>query len=151
MDNLTVAVEPWTHMRNAILPLWDELIAEAEQSKRTPAPHGDRAMYDNADAEGALIAVGIRHGVRLVGFWLAFLSPHPHFAGRVACAADVVFLRPKYRGGWAMAKALRLLRDTAKDRGASVLYANSPIGRDLGPLFRRFGLAPVEIQHSVWF
>lgn len=151
VPELTVSVEPWGEMRDAILPLWDMLGEEAEQVARTPVPQGDMAIYDGLGAVDALISIGIRDSMRLIGFWLGFLSPHPHFHGRLACAADVVFLAPEYRGGWTMARAFRLLRDEAKARGASVLYANSPIGRDLGPLFRRFGLAPVEVQYSVWF
>lgn len=151
VPELSVAAEAWPQMRDDILPLWKALGAEAEQARRTPIPAGDRTIYDDAARFDSLISIGIRDARVLVGFWLAFLSPHPHHAGHQVCAADVVYLKPEYRKGWTSAKAFRLLRDEAKARGASVLYANSPVGRDLGPLFRRFGLAPVEVQYSVWF
>jgi GNAT superfamily N-acetyltransferase len=151
VPELSVSVEPWSQMRNAILPLWDELALEAKQSTRTPLPVGDRALYDQAAAESALVSVSARNGVRLVGFWLAFLSPHPHHVGRIVCAGDLVYIKPKHRGGWTLAKMLRTVRDEAKARGAHALYVNAPIQMDFEPLMRRFGLLPVETQYSVWF
>lgn len=137
-------------MRLPILPLWDALAFEAEQTRRSAYPTVNRTLYDQCAMDGALISIGIRAQARLVGFWLAFLSAHPHHEGKLACAADLVYIKPEHRGTWAIVRALRLLRETAKAKGAHVLYANSPIGRDMGPIYRRFGLAPIEVQHSVW-
>ena len=150
VPELIVAVEPWATARHGVMNLWPMLAAEAVQSERTPLPEGDRALYDGAAANDGLICVTARKE-RVVGFWLAFLAYHPHHRGHLSCAADLVFIHPEHRGSMTAARMFRAMRDEARERGASVFYANSPIGRDLGPIFRRFGLAPVETQYSVWF
>ncbi len=150
VTKLKIAVEPWATARLGVMRLWPALAAEAPQSAHTQPPEGDRALYDAAASENSLICVTARDG-GVVGFWLAFLSYHPHHKGALACLADLVFLKPEYRRGFNAARMLRVLIGEAREAGASVMYCNSPIGRDLGPLLRRFGLAPVETQYSVWF
>ncbi len=148
---MEIRSELWSAMRGEIRPLWEALGDEAEQSAQTPPPCVDMGIYDAADAADTLISIAARVENRLVGFWLAFLFSHPHHEGKLVAAADLVYLAPEHRGGWGMMRAFRLLRDEAKRRGAVALYANSPIGRDLGSIFRRCDLAPVETQYSVWF
>lgn len=147
---LKIAVEPWAMARLGVMRLCPALGEEAPQSAHTPVPKVDTAIYDGMAADGRLICVTARDG-GVVGFWLAFLSYHPHHKGLVTCCGDLVFLKPEYRRGFNAARMLRALIGEAREAGASVMYCNSPIGRDLGPLLRRFGLAPVETQYSVWF
>lgn len=148
VPGLIVGFEPWDTIKADIEPLLAEMGRDVVQ-KFAASPKLNHAAYEAAGPD--LLCIAIRDGVVLVGFWMAFIFDHPHHAGTRVCATDLVYLQPEHRGGWVMIKAFRLLRDTAKARGCASMYAGSPIGRDLGPIFRRFGLAPVETQFSVWF
>lgn len=144
---LEIKLEPWAAVRDEIEPLWDALANDSRQSEEGPEPRGDIAVYDAAADD--LIVVAYRHGGALVGFWFALVVPHPHYAGRTAVIGDAVYVRPEHRGP-GIARALRLLMNEGKRRGAFAAFINSPVGRDFGPLLSRFGFRPTEVQHRAF-
>lgn len=137
-------------------PLTPELLAEAapladahgiEVGGRAPRLAGDVLLA--LAARGAYRVVTARDvDGALAGYCGLFVVADPHNAGEVAATEDAIYLVPAARSGLAGLAFVRAVDGILMDSGVVIVYRASPSGRDLGPLLRRAGYAPVETKYA---
>lgn len=115
---------------------WSEL--ERDFSERPPAVNADiyQAMYDS----NMLICLGVFDGDSVVGYSIAFIYRHLHYAIQVA-QTDALFLAKNYRKG---SLGLRLMRETeqaAKAAGCKRMIWTAKPNSTLHNVLERKGYA----------
>lgn len=93
-------------------------------------------MYD----KGMLHVLGVWDNDRMVGYYIAFLMPHPHYASSgVMAITDVYYLLPEYRRGeWGIALFTEAER-TLREKGVVKAYISCKVHQDHTKLFELLG------------
>jgi len=98
----------------------------------------DFSIYAKADKAGTLHVTAARNDEgELVGYFVLFCVPHPHYRSTIFAMMDAYFLRPEYRKG---AAGLRMFSETEKllkGRGVVEIIANTKVHHDMSKLFAR--------------
>lgn len=97
---VTIQVEKWATYypdSKAIFPLhWRELALHQEQIPLSI----DEAKYETLDKADILLILTARDEGELVGYYLWFLMPHPHYSTSGPMGlTDMYFVLPEYRRG----------------------------------------------------
>ena len=97
---VTIQVERWAKFypdSKAIFPEhWKELALNQGEIPLSI----DEEKYFNLDRLGILLILTARDSGKLVGYYLWFLMPHPHYASSGAMGlTDMYFILPEYRTG----------------------------------------------------
>ena len=107
-----------------------DLIAEAlpllqehhdEVMKRSEKVSIDRAKYLMMERAGVIRCYVVRKEGELVGYANFFILAHPHYRDIKQALCDVLYLKPKYRGGGGV-KFIRWCDNQMKDEGGSSSY-----------------------------
>lgn len=152
LENLetTAQVESFTACRGELerlFPLhWKELALDQDKIPLDV----DWPRYAQLERAGILLFVTLRHGGRLVGYYMGFLMPHIHYKSTVTLGMDVYWTHPDIRGGLAGRTLLREVEEEAKARGAHKMFAVSKNHKDSSRLFKALGYNPIETVHSKW-
>ena len=92
------------------------------------------------DAKGILHILTLRDDGKLVGYYLAFVFPHVHYASSgLMSFTDVYYLRPEYRRGGIGAALLAEAERTLRDRGVTKAYLSCKVHQDHSELFQMLG------------
>jgi acyl carrier protein len=96
----TVQVEAWSDCVEELETLfpahWKELARFQEQI----ALRCDRDRYAALEKAGALLLITARMSQKLIGYFVAFLFPHPHYFGSGLWGmTDMYFVLPEFRNG----------------------------------------------------
>lgn len=110
----------------------------------------DEARYRILDEGGNLVIITARDGVRLVGYVVAILSSHLHYASTLFGAIDVFWLDPAYRAGVNGIRLFTELELELKRRGVRKMIGQTKLGagRDVSRLFEYLGWKPIETVFS---
>jgi L-amino acid N-acyltransferase YncA len=140
----TYAVERWRDLRTEMLPLlvrhWREI---AINHAEVPLDI-DEARYAQLDESGALHIVTVRRGGELIGYHVAIITTHLHYASTLHGITDVYFIAPEFRHGVTGMRMFQAVERELKARGVRKLFTATKLHLDQGPLFERLGYAPVE-------
>lgn len=145
---LTFQAEGWGDAEREVLDLakrhWEEMPFDESVPLAPALP-----MYRKCDQSGGLGLVTARDGKKLVGYFVMFLSKHPHYDVMTA-AMDVYFLAPEYRTG---ANGLKLFQETERAmrrRGVELLLATARLDREknASALFERLGWNAARVVYQ---
>jgi GNAT superfamily N-acetyltransferase len=99
----------------------------------------DEAKYELLDKADILLIVTARDEGRLVGYWLWFIMPHPHYAAAGPMAlTDMYFVLPEYRRGVGAKLEVASEAEYTK-RGCVKAITSCKAHRDHRPFFERLG------------
>lgn len=140
----TYAVERWRDLRAEMMPLlvrhWHEV---ALNHKDVPLDI-DEARYRNLDESGALHIVTARRGGELIGYHVAIVSTHLHYASTLHGITDVYWIRPECRHGVTAMRLFQAVERELKAIGVRKLFTATKLHIDQGSLFDRLGYRAVE-------
>lgn len=127
-----------------------EIIAEcydecANKSMGIAKP--DLEVYELYENVGAIKAVGVFDGEKIVGGVAVLISPMAHFSTRGA-VVESLFLLPKYRHSGAGLRLLAEAKRIAKESGTPGLYISAPKNSRLEAMLNANG---VKQTNSVFF
>jgi GNAT superfamily N-acetyltransferase len=121
---------------------WRELASDPDIEL---APRYDLA--EKIDAAGSLLLVTLRAGEKLAGYFLATIAPGLHYEKCLTCTTDIFYVLPEYRDGTAGRKLFREAERELVSRGVKRWYAASKLKNDCGPMLRRFGFEPIDMNY----
>lgn len=122
----------------------------------------DRAVYDASDAAGAVRVFTARditretHDIidgrhvygfgvnRLVGYALFFVRPHPHYAGSLQAAQDVIYLDPTCRGGNGL-RFMQFCETMLAKEGVQVVSQHLKIAHEHDRTMRALGYEAMDV------
>lgn len=100
----------------------------------------DWQKYADMEASGCLRILTVRDNDRLIGYYMAFILPHPHYArSGLMGFTDIYYILPEYREG---SLGLQLLIEAEKmfrAEGCKKVYSSCKAHTDLTPLFEYLG------------
>ena len=146
--NLTFQSERWAAVEEEIQPLliknWRETALDHDLIPLDP----NLDLYRSRDLAGQLSVVTARASEELVGYFINFVTPHPHYQSTLFGLMDVYFLDTKYRQA---GNGLRLFQAAERDlasRGVREAIANTKVAHDMSAIFERLGWRKTAITFT---
>lgn len=102
-------------------------------------------MMDEYQQAGAMFALGVFDGDRIVGYSSAFLTPHTFSASLFCCHSDALYVLPEYRSTGAGARLIIETELIAKARGANRMLWHTRAGTPLAAVLEKRGYLPADI------
>lgn len=99
----------------------------------------DWKKYQDCEAAGLLVSLGIWDGTALIGYSVFILTPHIHYKAVIYAMNDVVFLREDYRNGIAGVKLLKASEAECERRGADKIVWHAKPDTALAEILPRMG------------
>lgn len=138
------AVERWRHLRAEMLPMLVRHWREIALNHADVPLDIDEARYAQLDESGHLhILTARREGV-LIGYHVAIVSVHLHYASTLHGITDVYYIAPEARHGVTGMRLFQAVEREMKALGVRKLFTATKLHLDQGPLFERLGYKPVE-------
>jgi len=123
---------------------WELIALRKDKIKLAP----DFEKYRELDRAGSLKIATIRVEGRLVGYWVAFLSHHPHYKNDLMALTDIFFLLPEYRSGLLGYRFLEYVEQEMKNLGVVQIMAGTKLHYDLSRLFERLGWTATDMMYA---
>lgn len=147
MHELTFRTEKYSDIASELMPLiakhWEEMPFD-ESVPLDP----DLTLYAKMDNSDKLqVTTGRTEDGRLVGYFVVFVSRHPHYDFLMA-AMDIYFIEPEFRRAANGIRLFEEMEDALRMKGVRYVVATSRMDRNSGgPLFERMGWKGVRM---VW-
>ena len=136
---ITIQCEKWLDFEKEarfLFPLhWKELALFQSEIPMSL----DMQKYAALEQAGILLILTARDGARLVGYYMWFLMPHPHYGDSGPMGmTDMYFVLPEYRRGVG-AKLFIESEKALKARGVVKAITSCKVHQDHSALFERLG------------
>lgn len=138
------AVERWRDLRTEMLPLLVRHWREVALNHADVPLDIDEARYAQLDEAEALHILTVRRDGLLIGYHVAIVSSHLHYASTLHGITDVYWIAPECRHGVTAMRMFQAVERELKARGVRKLFTATKLHMDQGPLFERLGYKPVE-------
>lgn len=121
---------------------YDELAVNKHRKKLSPIYE----VYHDLARAGMLHIPTARDAVtgELAGYFIFFIRQNIHYRDIRTAYNDIFFLRKAYRRGHNGLRFVRFVLDSMQARGVDEVYCGTKLHNDFGPIFERFGFAPIE-------
>lgn len=148
MSDIVFQVETW----ESVIPEIDPLIAlhhlEIGEDRRSMPLLIDHEGYCQVERAGQLLLVSARLEDVLVGYCVAFIRNHFHYAARRCGFLDLYYLLPECRRGMAGVTLFRRVEEELIKRGVVKMYASMKLKHDVGRVFERLGWRATDRVYS---
>lgn len=138
------AVERWRDLRAEMLPLLVRHWREVALNHADVPLDIDEARYAQLDEADVLHILTIRRDGLLIGYHVAIVSTHLHYASTLHGITDVYWIAPECRHGVTAIRMFQAVERELKKLGVRKLFTATKLHMDQGPLFERLGYKPVE-------
>lgn len=138
------AVERWATVKREMLPLLTRHWREVALNQADVPLDIDHARYQELDEAEALHIVTVRRHGLLIGYHVAIISTHLHYASTLHGITDVYWIAPECRHGVTAMRMFQAVERELKTLGVRKLFTATKLHLDQGPLFERLGYKPVE-------
>jgi len=147
---LTAQPEPFEPFLEEVQPLlprhWEELALNKDKVPLAP----QFEVYLERAARGEAMAVTLRSGGELVGYFVGFVAPGLHYKTCLTLIMDIFYVAPEFRGNMGGVKLFRAVEREARRRGVQRMFVGSKWHKDSSYLFERLGYEKVEVTYSTW-
>jgi len=106
------------------------------------------AAYKKAEDADQIAVIAARSGLRLVGYFIMFIMPHPHYVGTLIATEDIHYLVPEFRRGWTGAKLIRAAEAHARERGCKVIFSRTKARLHHDAFYRRLGYELMDLTYT---
>lgn len=148
MSAVQYAVERWKDIRSEMLPLlvrhWHEI---ALNHADVPLDI-DEQRYAALDEAEALHIVTARKEGALIGYHVAIISGHLHYASTLHGITDVYFVAPEFRQGFTGIRLFQRVEQEMRGLGVKKLFTGTKVHLDMSKLFERLGYKRVEYLYA---
>lgn len=138
------AVEHWRDLRGEMVPLLVRHWKEVALNHAAVPLDIDEAKYRELDEKGALHIVTARREGRLIGYHVAIVATHLHYASTLHGITDVYWIDPELRHGITAVRMFSRVEKELKGLGVRKLFTATKLHLDQGRLFESLGYKPVE-------
>lgn len=137
-------VERWRDIKREMLPLLVRHWREVALNHADVPLDIDEARYADLDEAGGLHIVTVRRSGLLIGYHVAIVSTHLHYASTLHGFTDVYWIAPECRHGVTALRMFQAVERELKTLGVRKLFTATKLHMDQGALFERLGYKPVE-------
>jgi N-acetylglutamate synthase-like GNAT family acetyltransferase len=148
LEVTTYAVERWKDLRAEMLPLLVRHWKEVALNHADVPLDIDEARYKQLDESDALHIVTVRREGELIGYHVAIVTPHLHYASTLHGITDVFWIAPECRHGVTALRMFQRVERELKKRGVRKLFTATKLHLDQGSLFEHMGYRAVERLYS---
>lgn len=138
------AVERWKDLRAEMLPLLQLHWREVALNHADVPLDIDEARYRQLDEAGALHIVTVRKDDTLIGYHVAIVATHLHYASTLHGITDVYWIAPERRHGLTALRMFERVERELLAKGVRKLFTATKLHLDQGALFEHMGFKPVE-------
>lgn len=147
---LCAAAESLTARLEELKAFFPAHYAELAEDREFVPLDPDYPEYLRRDAAGMVLFVALREDGRIVGYVVSFIAKGLHYQSTLTMHTDIFYILKEHRRGLAgPLQMFRVVQREARRRGVRRWYAGEKIAHQVGPLFRRLGMRPVETMWSM--
>lgn len=128
---LRFQVEPWNATLEELEPHLIAHWAEVDPDHDTVPLSPDWARLAAIDEAGGLVLLTVRDGAALVGYMIAFLSPHIHYSTTLFAFVDAFWIHPMRRRGPTGIRLFTEAEAVFKARGVVKVIAQTKVRDDI--------------------
>jgi hypothetical protein len=139
-----VFMDTLPELKNLFSAHWEKLALDKEVAPLDP----NYEVYGALEKAGALLFIALRNNKKLIGYWVATITPGLHYKTCVTALMDIWNIVPEYENGVAALILMRAVEREYKDRGVNRAFAGEKTHKPCGRLYEAFGYQPVETQYS---
>lgn len=151
---LQIQAESFTRVLSELIPLFFEHSKEVAllcDKQMTFAPNWQ--FYVMKERTGELLTVVARDLSHIVGYYMAFVGPCPHYSATLRATSDNMRVSPPYRAKGLGLMLLAKAEDELKRRGAQIWHSGSRVGEhyeSMNKLLAKAGFMPADLYHAKW-
>lgn len=105
----------------------------------------DWNAYEAAEAKGTLRAFIARVNGELVGYMALVVNHNPHYKGSLQAVQDVLYIEPRWRGGWLAYRLLHFAHLSLLAEGVQVIYQHIKAAHDHSRLLQKLDYQLVDL------
>jgi len=147
-DAPVYAVERWKALRLEMLPMLVQHWKEVALNHADVPLDIDHERYDALDESGALHIVTVRSNGALIGYHVAIISGHLHYAKTLHGVTDVYWVHPAHRKGFTGIRLFKRVEEEMRGLGVKKLFTGTKVHLDMSKLFERLGYTRVEYLYA---
>jgi N-acetylglutamate synthase-like GNAT family acetyltransferase len=106
--------------------------------------------YAQDEAEGRLFIMALRRDGRLIGYWVAFVSPGRHYQTCLTSIMDIWYVDPEHMAGKAPLILVKAVERELRRRGVNLWFAGEKLHLSCGRFFEKLGFEKVEATYAKW-
>lgn len=147
---LTAQVEDLTARLEELKPLFPAHHKELGLFTDKMPLDPDYRYYLQKDALGEIIFCTLREAGNLIGYWVNFVGPCPHYKSTLACKMDILYIHPEQRGkagGFLLADCVK--KENLR-RGVKIWWAGSKNHKEIAWFLERIGMTKAEEYYCMW-
>lgn len=118
---ITYTKEKLEDVRGEIEPLlvshYKEIAMYQDKIELSP----DWQKYQTLEDAGVLKIACVRDEGELVGYYICFVLPNPHYSNDLYAMNDIVLIKPQYRNAQVGLKLFQFVEEWMKEEGVSVM------------------------------
>lgn len=137
-------VERWRDLKYEMMPLLVRHWREVALNHKDVPLDIDEAKYKDLDEKWMLHIVTARREGILIGYHVAVVATHLHYASTLHGVTDVYWVDPAFRHGVTAMRLFQAVERELKAVGCRKLFTATKLHMDQGPLFERLGYTAVE-------
>lgn len=103
------------------------------------------SIYRKRIEDGSMVATGIKHDGRLIGYCVWFLSQHLHYEHNTVANNDVLFIDAEHRKGMLGIKFIKYQEQVLQELGVSKVLWHVKLARDFRKILHRMGYHDEDI------
>ena len=140
--------EPWATFKHEAAPLFVRHWREIALNHAEVPLDIDHERYNGLAAAGALHVLTARRNGLLIGYHIAIVSGHLHYASTLHGITDVYWIAPECRHGVTGMRMFQAVERELQKLGVRKLLTATKLHLDQGPLLERLGYRPIERMYS---
>ena len=107
----------------------------------------DWDKYVAMEEVGVVKMLTVRSDGCLIGYYIAFVTFHPHYKQTLFADCDIMFLLPSYRKGFTGYKLIKKAEEYLFSIGVQINILSTKANKDLAKLTERLGYKPLDIKY----
>lgn len=119
---------------------WKEVAAYQDKIALDP----DYERYLKMEAMDLIRTYVLRHDGKMVGYWVFFVSPHPHYKADRFAVNDIVYVDPEYRRTDLTPACFKAVESQLKAEGVSVVTYHMKTYKPFEVLLKGLGYDHLE-------
>lgn len=147
---ITFNVETVDECLEEIKPLlyahWEEIAWYKDQVKLNP----DYDVYYKLEEQGVLHIVTARDNDVLIGYYISFVHPNPHYKNTLFAVNDILFVHPDYRGGSTAYRMFKYAFAALKELGAVIITIHMKTDAPFEALCEALGMEKQEYLFTIY-
>jgi GNAT superfamily N-acetyltransferase len=142
------AVERYKDCIEELKPLLDMHYEEIAMYREHIEFDPDYDLYEKIDENGGLHMVVVRDEGRIIGYYVSFIHPNPHYKNDLFSVNDILFIHPDYRGRTVAFRMLKFTEEKLKEMGVSVMTLHMKVDFPFEELCIAFGMDKAEYLYT---